>query len=169
MNPIKEARLAKGLTQKALAQAAYMSPHALMRYEQGLFDHVSPNLLEAMQNELGVIPEGIEKDYAAFRLAVQRDAHQYMEHPPRIHLDPSQHPFRAFREAVTMTAVGSKASIRFCILLALNHATVLNYDAGKQRTMPNAIREALVNAGLDANYLAMLETYCEIWHERYGC
>lgn len=168
-NPIKEARLARGLSQKALAASASMSTHALMRYEQGLYEHISPNLLQTLQSELQVSQEGIIQDYVAFRLETQRAAASLFDPAPAATLEAAQHPFVGFREAITQRAVGSDARIRFCILLAINPAVVLNYDSGKQRAMPHLIKEALLNAGLDETYLSMLDIYGQIWFERYGC
>lgn len=171
-NPIKELRLERGMTQKELAELAGMTPHGLLRYEQGLYENLSNNLLTTISDHFGFTPEDHSlfiQQYDAFRLEIQRNASIYMDNPPPVQISPNHHPFETFRDHVTLRAVGTKSRIRFCILLAVNPAVVLNYDKGKQGPMPSLISEALKTANLDERYLEMLNIYGQLWHERYGC
>lgn len=169
MNPIKQARIERGMTQRELAVFAGMTPHALLRYEQGLYEQISPNLLSCLEWEFNIKPEDLKADYAKFRHDQQIACAEHMQHPPRIQITAEKHPFTLFREGITRRAVGKDTRIGFCILLAINPAVVLNYDSGKQATMPHLIKDALLNAGLDEGYLKMLDNYGQIWFERYGC
>lgn len=170
-NPIKSARLARGLSQRGLANLASMSPHALLRYEQGLYEHISPALLETICLQFDLDAATVAHDYNVFRMETQRSAHEWMRDSDLtpIQISPDVHPFVSFREGVTLRAVGRTSRIRFCILLAINPAVVLNYDNGRQGPMPTLIREALINAGLKDEYLKKLDIYGQLWHERYGC
>ena len=172
MNPIKEARLNAGMSQKELAALSNMSTHAVLRYEQGLYENLSNNLLMTLSDHLGLSADEHKlmlQAYDNFRLETQRAAAPLMEHPSPIQINVDFHPFVAFREHITMRAVGKANRMRFCILLALNPAVVLNYESGKQGPMPALIKAGLTNAKLDKGYLEMLEIYGQIWHERYGC
>ena len=167
-NPIKRLRRERGLSQKGLADALDMSTHGLLRYEQGLYEHLSPKILEWIgENTNDRAYE--ECAYQEFRKHQQWIASQWVDNLPPIQINAEAHPFVTFREHITTRAVGTKSRIRFCILLAVNPAVVLNYDKGKQGPMPSLIKEALTNAGVDPEYLHRLDVYGQIWHERYGC
>lgn len=183
-SPIKEARLSLGLTQSDLAYLAHMSPQAVMRYEQGLYEAPSMKLVRALayQLTLRTCEEtsssfqptenthilNLKSAYTTFRLATQASVGRFMRFPPELHLVGDEHPFLTFRKAMTKGAVGKDSRASFCILLALHPAVVAEYDSGRCRTMPALIKRALSNTGLEDDYIKNLDVLGEIWYDRHN-
>lgn len=165
-NIIKESRLALGVTQREVARLANMSPQAVMRYEQGLYENLSTKLCSAVADMANLSEAEVEVYYASFRAETQRAAIRFLRNPPPLQINET-HPFRLFREGLTSGAVGNKSRMAFCILLAVHPATVAQYDEGKVKHMPSLIRRALEVGELDATYLKSLMEFGEIWYERH--
>lgn len=168
-NPIRSARLARGMTQKGLAKLADVTPHALLRYEQGLYEEISPNIINTItliDEEL--TPQNLNQQYQAFRLEKQQAACRHLYPLPVVEANESEHPFKQFEDAVMTRMTGKPSRIGFCILLAINPAVVLNYDKGKQGPMPSLIRSALHNAGVYDSYIGVLDIYGQRWFENFG-
>ena len=168
MNIIKQTRLDLGITQREVAQLAGMSPQAVMRYEQSLYENLSDKLAAAISTISGVTLEDIYKQYVIDRTQQQVSAWRYVAIPPPIHFTDSVHPFLNFRQGITTAAVGNRSRMSFCILLAVHPATVAEYDSGRVSAMPALIKRALINADISAEYLKTLCEMGEIWYERYG-
>lgn len=168
MNPIKQARQARGLSQKDLAEHLGVSPHALLRYEQGLYEEISPHILNYVSGLADLPIARIKNDYRIFRLETQQRAKSLFYPLPVVRITPEEHPFTYFRRECMERRTGKDSRIGFCILLAMNPAVVLNYDKGKQGPMPALIKQALKNAEVYDNYIELLDTYGQLWHERYG-
>lgn len=169
MNPIKQFRTERGMTQQELAEKAGMSAQAVLRYEQGLYEHLSAKLAQAILGEQSwdIDTEGkLYADYAIFRMETQRAAHKYLYPRVVLIIDEKKHPFKIFRETITLRAVGRESQVAFCILLAIHPAVVADYSNGKMRTMPAMIKDALTIAGIDDDYLKSLEMFGETWYDR---
>lgn len=165
---IKKLRLDRGLTQREVANATGMTTHAVLRYEQGLYEHLSPALANYYAELTDDSPENIQLAYLADRHFTQFNASEHFNSLPPLSIRAGEHPFLTFRKYVTQRAVGKDSRMAFCILLALNPAVVYTYDMGKQPTMPHLIREGLLNAGVGEAYLQGLMQLGEIWYERNG-
>lgn len=166
MNPIKELRRKHNLTQRSLAEQAGISPTAVLRYEQGLYEHVSMKIVNALSeyDELeGVVLPG---RYDLWRFKTQRDAAKFFTPLPSLAVNLTEHPFTTFRRTITTRAVGKDSRISFCILLAIHPSVVLDYEAGKQEHMPNLIRNALFNAGLTLQYIDSLSQLGGVYYDR---
>lgn len=165
---IKKLRLNAGKTQREVALATGMTTHAVLRYEQGLYEHLSPSLITYYAELAQDYPENIQIGYLNDRHLIQRNAAEYFTSLPPLTLRGTEHPFLSFRKHVTQRAVGKESRMSFCILLALNPAVVYTYDMGKQPTMPALIHQGLLYAGIGEVYLQGLMQLGEIWHERNG-
>lgn len=168
MNPLKETRLKVGMTQKAIAAATDMTQHAILRYEQGLYDQLSPKLSLFCSNALDKYPSEIEEQYHNFQLERRQNSAQYLDPFPHLVMHPHQHPFVFFRNEVTVRAVGKKTRVGFCVLLAMNPAVVIQYERGLTRHLPPLISSCLRDAECSADKIKDLDSYGEIWSERYG-
>lgn len=167
-NIIKRARLSRSITQREVARLADMSPQAVMRYEQGLYENLSMKLLNAISELIDIPRVVIETDYDSYRDWKQKAAGQYLQQPPPLYFNEALHPFKNFRQRLTSGAVGNESRMAFCILLAVHPATVAEYDEGKVKSMPALIERALKNAGLSDEYLKSLQELGEIWYERHS-
>lgn len=166
---IKKLRLDRGLTQREVAQHTGMTTHAVLRYEQGLYEHLSPALADYYATLIvGATPEMIQRTYTTDRILTQQYASEHFNSLPPLTIRAGEHPFLTFRKYITTRAVGKDSRMAFCILLALNPAVVYTYDMGKQPTMPSLIREGLAGAGVGEAYLQGLMQLGEIWYERNG-
>jgi DNA-binding XRE family transcriptional regulator len=168
MNPLKQTRLKVGQTQKAIAQATDMTPHAILRYEQGLYDNLSPKLSLYCSHHLDILPSEVELRYRNFQLNRRKESAQYFQPPPQLVMNAYEHPFVFYRNVITTRAVGKKTRIGFCVLLAMNPAVVLQYERGLQPGMPHLIAACLSDALVSAELILDLASYGEIWSERYG-
>ena len=169
MNPLKETRLHTGLTQKNLATNLGMTPHAILRYEQGLYEDLSPTLADYTAQVLELTPEATAQAYHDFQMARRQESAQYFEPWPRLVMDPRVHPFVLFRNDITMRAVGKKTRVGFCILLAMNPAVLIQYENGVKRNLTPVMGRALKQAFVSAQHLEDLDSYGEIWCDRHGC
>jgi len=169
LNPLKEMRLHSKMTQKFLADITNMTPHAILRYEQGLYEDLSPKLSLFLSEQLDVLPSEIEKQYHDFQRERRQASAQYLSPFPALVMNAHEHPFIYFRNVVTMRAVGKKTRVGFCILLAMNPAVVIQYENGTKLNLTSVMRDALKDAGVSFQHLEDLDSYGEIWMERYGC
>jgi DNA-binding XRE family transcriptional regulator len=167
-NPLKAARLSAGMTQKAIASATDMTPHAILRYEQGLYDQLSPKLSLFCSEHLDLLPSEVEAEYRLFQHNRRRDSAGYFLPFPNLVMSPSEHPFVYFRNVITTRAVGKKTRIGFCVLLAMNPAVVLQYEKGRTAHLPLLMVGCLRDAGVPGDKIKDLDSYGEIWHERHG-
>lgn len=167
-NIIKTTRLQRGITQREVAKLAGMSPQGVMRYEQGLYENLSVKLRDAIVELTDWPPYKVDQLYHAFRVDTQIKAQEYLADPPPIHFTETRPPFLNFREGLTSGAVGTKSRMAFCIMLAVHPATVQQYDEGKVKYMPALIKRALINGGLNGDYLKSLCEVGEIWYERHS-
>lgn len=162
MNPLKRARIYFGLSQRLLADELGITPLAVLRYEQGLYENPSEKLTERLE----VSPD----EYRTWRVMHQESQRDNFKSVPTInsliYAAENKHPFTAFREIMTNRAVGKQSQIAFCILLAIHPSVVADYENGKMERMPPLVKEALHNAGVTYSYLEELETLGRLYNER---
>src|SRR6478735_12682537 len=135
INPLKETRLHAGMTQKYLATQTGMTPHAILRYEQGLYEDLSPKLSLFISEHLDMLPSQVEKQYHDFQKQRRTLTSQFLTPFPHLVMNAHQHPFVYFRNDITMRAVGKKTRVGFCILLAMNPAVVIQYENGTKKNL----------------------------------
>lgn len=165
MNPLKFARTQQGMTQRQLAELAGVSVNAVLRYEQGLYENPSANIIhhlaENPQHE-----QTLKQKYYDWRIVKQREAAFYFHPRPQLAVRPNEHPFTTFRKTITQRAVGKESAISFCILLAINAAALQEYEKGKHAHIPSHIWAALVTAQLPDSYIENLDQLGVIYYER---
>lgn len=168
MNIFKEVRLRHSMTQRQIAELAHVSPQAVMRYEQGLYEQPSIKLVAVIAELSGLPPETVVMKYDMFRDDHQKAAYRFMIPNPPLRIEEGKHPFTTYREAITDRAVGRSSRISFCILLALHPAVVAEYDSGHCEKMPALISRALINTGIDTEFIENLAALGEVWYDRFG-
>lgn len=166
MNPIKELRQEFGLTQRALAEKAQISPTAVLRYEQGLYEAPSEKIMDVFEEYQPDTSVWLSYHYTNWRHIQQGNAGKYFTELPSLGNFEGEHPFATFRRRITTRAVGKDSRISFCILLAIHPAVVLEYEKCRSRRLPNLIREALVRAYVPEDYINDLASLGEIYHDR---
>lgn len=179
-NPVRLIRERNGYTQAEVANLAGITPQSVLRYEQGVYDNLSPNLSELLVSliisdpspefwrlRLGTDPtefltsdrstlaEALSNGYTAYRRATQRQAAYLFDgaHPGLIGSGIHHHPFIEFRTRV----LKSGSRMLFCKTLAINPAVVAEYEKGRRAAMPPMITLALFNAGVSATLLTALK------------
>jgi transcriptional regulator with XRE-family HTH domain len=167
-NPIRAARRSLNLTQRSLAEQAGISPTAVLRYEQGLYEEISDKIYRTLleYEPLDVSIVDLPAYYRAWRTHHQYEASKYFNPLPALAVLSDEHPFVTFRRSITTRAVGKDSRISFCILLAIHPSVVLDYEAGKQEHMPNLIQQALANAGVSARYINSLDQLGGVYYDR---
>lgn len=165
MNPIKALRRQHNITQRDLAEQAGISPTALLRYEQGIYENLSDKIAIALEryNDENV---DLYQAYKEWRFTYQYSASKYVHPLPNLQVHPNEHPFTTWRKTVTTRAVGKDSRISFCILLAVHPSVVLDYEAAKQAHMPNLIAAALQKAGVPDNYISNLDALGKVYYDR---
>jgi transcriptional regulator with XRE-family HTH domain len=170
INPLKRARIDLGLSQAELAKRVGVSPGAILKYEQGLYQEPSHKILRTIaavgesQDQFMNLAV-LTNEYHKWRESHQATHHwlfQPIRYLPIVSL--SDHPFRLFRQRV-----GEGYSVQgFAVVLAVHPATIQNYDSGKNRTMPSIIKSALLNSGCRASVVDELdqlgERYFDLHH-----
>lgn len=148
-------RTLHGITQQQLADYAGISAQAVLRYEQGLYEEPSDKLVSALVSltqQTEVVEEVVEsssqiiKEYHEFRVDTQYAARRYFSMAYITNSVPltatNGHPFKTWRTNL----LNSTSRMKFCKLLAINPAVVLEYERGSRAHMPPMIRTALTNA-----------------------
>lgn len=168
-NPIKVLRVKHNMTQAGLAQLAGITPTAVLRYEQGIYENPSESIINAfhtINDNDDDDPFVLPYKYHEYRQWKQKAASKYFKQLPQLAVKPNEHPFVTFRKHVTQQAVGKDSRMSFCILLAIHPSVVLDYEKGKQPHIPALIRSALVNAAVGEAYLKGLDELGEFYYER---
>lgn len=164
---MKTLREQKGLTQRQVAEATGMSPLAVLRYEQFIYEELSDKLAEFYAEEFPEeTPNSVKAIYRFNRAQYQTNqCLRYCIPPPTLLIRGGEHPFITWRRTITTRAVGKESRMSFCILLALHPAVVADYESGKLKTMPKQIRSVL-QLQIPIDYVNQLNSLGEIWHER---
>jgi transcriptional regulator with XRE-family HTH domain len=148
INPLKSTRVFLGLSQAKLAVLAKVSPGAILKYEQGLYQEPSHKILRTLQavgEDLDYIVDlnKITEEYHHWRLLHQASQRWLFEDIRTLAWNENTHPFRILRHTV-----GSGYSLQgFAVLLAVHPSTLQTYDNSKIKWMPSVIKSALLTAG----------------------
>ena len=165
---LKLVRTNANLSQSQIAEMAGITPLAVLRYEQGLLENLSPKLA-AVIAELADVPLAVVHDEYEDDRRIQRVSQtNIFRNPPSLELRPDEHPFETFRKLITRRAVGTESRMAFCKLLALHPAVVAEYDKGKCKHMPAMIKEALLAASCPEKFIETLDSYGEIYYDRHS-
>jgi transcriptional regulator with XRE-family HTH domain len=166
VNPLKRARQNLGMSQAQLASKAQVSPQAILKYEQGLYQEPSKAILLALWNvaedkDVVLSLAALTKDYHEWRI-IHQAAQRWLFCPLRgLSIRAGQHPFTSLR-----LAVGEGYSQQgFAVLLAVHPATLQAYDGGRQRHMPSVIRDALANAGCRKNIIDEVDSFGALYYD----
>lgn len=165
-NILRLVREAHALTQKDFAELVGVSPQAIMRYEQALYEQLSPKITTQLAELSGLPEETIKMKYSYNRLQIQRDAYRYLMPLPALHIVEGEHPFYTFRTYITKRYRNTDSRMAFCILLALHPAVVAKYDSGEVKRMPELITNGLITTGINTDFIHGLQALGEIWYER---
>jgi transcriptional regulator with XRE-family HTH domain len=157
-NPLKQLREDLGLTQARLAELAGMTPGAVLKYEQGLYENPSCNLIETL-----CTLSDYDRHELTYRYGLWRDdkrAAVGLRSLANIYLGPLNiHPMTAYRRAV-----GYETAQSFCIALCIHPSVLAKYEAGKTKTMPKMLETALRAGGLGSPDIRIIQQYGADYH-----
>lgn len=159
INPLKSTRVFLGLSQAQLAKVANVSPGAILKYEQGLYQEPSTKILrtlEAVGKDLDYVVDigKITNEYHHWRLLHQASQRWLFEDIRTLNYRENIHPFKVLRHTV-----GSGYTLQgFAVLLAIHPSTLQMYDANKVKWMPGVIKAALTTAGCREQLLKELDS-----------
>lgn len=162
-NPLKFARESLGMSQKELADYAGMTPGAVLKYEQGLYEEPSVTLVEAL-NELQTFVvdyKTMSKAYSLWRNNHRLGADLKPLHMLALSFKNDSHPLVQYRRAVGLVSAQS-----FCVLLCLHPAVVRRYEGGKARNMPRQVKDALFLGGLSHTEISIIESHGHDYFDR---
>ena len=174
INPLKKWRTRLQLSQRELAFKADVTPQAILKYEQGLYQDPSPNITKAIMQaavEKGfyVDYEKLIRDYRDWRIVHQVAQRWIFDRVITLPIKPNEHPFITFRERLynPQRVTNKGYSIQgFSVLLALHPATVSYYNAGRCREMPKVIHDGLIRAGLREGLVEELDSLGGIYFDQ---
>lgn len=157
--PLTEARKRLGLTQQQLALEADIHPQAVFLAEQAVYPTILPKLARFFESE-GLDIKVLEDEYRAFqrtkRERAGRDASLALYEVGAPNLGVS--PFVTFRESIGMSRM------RFAKSLCVHPASLYNLEHGSSGSLPEQLRVALDEAGLDGATIDELEERCKEFH-----
>lgn len=171
VNPLKRIRTSLGISQKKLAELAQVTPQSVLKYEQGLYQEPSANIITALLSEAE--EQGtpfslteLYKDYADWRVTHQKAQQWIFDRIYSLPISADEHPFKTFRKKLYNPISPEGYSVQgFAVLLALHPATVTEYDSGRVRHMPSIIREALERAGCRTNIISDLDEFGGFYYD----
>lgn len=165
-NPLKSTRQLLGLSQAKLADLCNVSPGAILKYEQGLYQEPSKKILSmlaAVGKDQDIIIDLFEltDSYYTWRQLHQAAQHWLFQDLRVFRANEEEHPFRTLRRTI-----GKSYTVQgFAVLLAVHPSTIQDYDSGKVRVMPKIIRQALENAGCRETVLIDIEKFGEQFYD----
>jgi transcriptional regulator with XRE-family HTH domain len=170
-NPLKRIRTSLGLSQKKLAELAGVTPQSVLKYEQGLYQEPSDNIITALLTEAE--EQGtpfsllkLHQDYKKWRTTHQEAQQWIFDRIYTLPISADEHPFKTFRKKLYNPHSSEGYTVQgFAVLLALHPATVTEYDAGRVRNMPSIIREALERAGCRTNIISDLDEFGGFYYD----
>lgn len=151
-NPLKTARLNRGLTIDSLARQANISKQLVIRSEQGTYVNPPPTLLTFLF-PLSADQYAADIAYRDYQNTQRRQAAQLLIPDPPIP-PVGEHPFIHWR-----TASGITTTMRFCILFCVQHAILHKFENKPLAviTTPTNLKEALLDAEVSEDALNLLE------------
>lgn len=158
-NPLKQARLNLGLTQKELAFHLAMTPGAVLKYEQGLYEQPSQKLVEylAYDDEEADL---LVLDYHSWRCRKRRSVN--LPALGALSFSKDFHPMETYRNSLQKSPQG------FCVMLCIHPGSYADYESGHLSNMPRSLSEALSDGGLSRVEITIIQDYAREFHIRYG-
>lgn len=172
-NPLKLARLERNLTQKQLANLAGISQNAVVKYEHGLYQHPSDNIISAFfhydlrhnkEKVFSNFRQELTLAYQVWRVKQIRQARHYLQKARYYGTTPRPvglHPFADWR--INYLTIDSQMEL--CKLLVLHPSILSQYEAGRTRSMPSEIKFALAHCDLPDITIEALEIEGEVFHD----
>lgn len=178
MDTLKDLRERHRISQVDLSEAAGMSVHGVLRYEQMLYRSPSVKYLFALSEMTGVPVSELEEIYRRCRARqINRAADMFSpflcredwmentmsaiemleKHFPHIAApDLISHPFKAFRIRLASAINQPTSQVHFCIMTCTHPSYLDNFEKGKTGRIPRHLSEILTAAGMDTKYLNRL-------------
>lgn len=151
-NPLRTARLNRGLTIDSLARQASVSKQLIIRSEQGTYVNPPPNLVTFLF-PLSADQLTCDQAYRDFQNTQRRlSSGTLIPDPP---VPPvGEHPFIHWR-----TSSGITSTMRFCILFCVQHAILHKFETKPRSvtTTPTNLKEALLDAEIHEDAVNLLE------------
>lgn len=173
-NPLKKLRQKYGLSQAQLADLAGISPQAVLKYEQGLYQDPSDSIMSAListasHNDEHISWSKLADEYQQWRLIHQAAQRWRFEDIRHLNIHGNEHPFASLRRAVgdSKKQRGLGVSVQgFAVILALHPATCSEYNSGRLRSMPSVMKEALLRAGCRMVIIDEVDTFGQYYYDR---
>lgn len=147
-------RLAVNLTQQEVGNYLDIDRLSVIRYEQGMFGHLSDELVDSLSQLYRVDQDLLIMEYRGYQRE-QRLRFKEGHADWRLVKDYKglKHPLVHYRENYGLSRNG------LCKGLCLDYGPISNYEMNKQRAVPESIKIASVDAHWDWTYLesAVLE------------
>lgn len=175
VNPLKRERLRLNLSQQQLAKFVQVTPGAILKYEQGLYENPSDNIvfvLRELAKERGWnVPLDIYQQYRNWRKFHQESKAFIFDRRHTLAISADKSPFDLFRQNLPVfaedgyTAVGKGYTVQgFAVLLCIHPSTVANYQKSeKYSNMSPLLHEALTNAQMPTDQIRDLEVLGKLW------
>jgi len=149
MHPWARYRRGVNLTQQQVGQELNIDRLSVIRYEQGMFGHLSDALVDSLSQLYKVDEDLLILEYRGY----QREMRQWFAAIyPNWHSLSSykgtHHPLIYYRTNIT-----SLSRNQLCKGLCLDYGPVSNYEANKQRSLPVSLKIASEDAHWDWAYL----------------
>lgn len=148
MHPWAKMRRDVNLTQANVGAALGIDRLSVIRYEQGMFGHLSDDLVDALCSLYKVDADLLVMEYRGY----QRETRQSFKenHEPFTVLKNyvgKEHPLVHYRWFYSISRN------QLCRGLCLDYGPVSNYESNTQRSVPEAIKIASEDMGWDWTYL----------------
>lgn len=167
INPLKKTRIDLGLSQSKLADLCVVTPGAILKYEQGLYQEPSKKILKILaavgeEQDTIIDLQDLTDRYYTWRRVHQASQRWLFEDLRTFRGNDEEHPFRTLRRTV-----GNSYTVQgFAVLLAVHPSTIQDYDSCKVRSMPGIIRSALETAGCRENIIDQINKYGEAHYDK---
>jgi DNA-binding XRE family transcriptional regulator len=158
INPLKVARQISGYTQEDLSYYAGVTPGAILKYEQGLYENPSLKILKVLSDRTGIPVKALIIEYSEWRSWKRRTA--YLPSVGILHFNEFFHPLTQYREAA-----GYRSMQSFCIDLCMHPATVGKYEKGLCRSMPLMVKTALSEGGLSPTGIDIIHRRGQVYYD----
>jgi DNA-binding XRE family transcriptional regulator len=154
LHPWAKMRRDVNLTQARVATELNIDRLSVIRYEQGMFGHLSDELVDSLATLYRTDPDLLVLEYRGYqRLKRLEFKERYLSWRYLSGYMGLPHPLIYYRDANDLSRNG------LCKGLCLDYGPVSNYEANKQRSIPEIIKIASDDMGWDWTYLesAVLE------------
>lgn len=137
-HPWARFRRSSNLTQQQVADALNIERLSVIRYEQGMFNHLSPELLQPLAALYNKPIGTMIHEYRAYQIA-QREEFASTHNSWRAVLrgyNGLVHPLIHYRETYELSRNG------LCKALCLDYSPISEYESNRQRAIPEVLKTA---------------------------